>query len=95
MITHENNDNDFVKLFDGTMNGWKMAGEGKFHIVLEEEKEALLQTEGGIGLLWYCKKKFKDFILKLEWKVTSTGDNSGIFVRFDDPRGDPWIAVDT
>lgn len=29
----------------------------------------------------------------LEWKVTRIEDNSGIFVRFPNPQGDPWIAV--
>jgi hypothetical protein len=92
IMMYKNIDDNFVKLFDGTLNGWKIVGEGKFHIVLENE-EALLQTEGGMGLLWYYKKKFKDFILKLEWKVSRKEDNSGVFVRFDDPQGDPWSAV--
>ncbi len=44
-------------------------------------------------MLWYCKKKFKDFVLKLEWKVTYRQDNSGVFVRFPNPKGDPGVAV--
>ena len=46
-----------------------------------------------MGLLWHYKKKFKDFILMLEWRVTHIEDNSRIFVRFSNPRGDPWHAV--
>lgn len=46
-------------LIDGkSFDGWKIAGKGNFNI-LQEENE--LQTEGGMGLLWYCKRKFKDF----------------------------------
>jgi hypothetical protein len=35
------------------------------------------------------KKIFKNFILKLEWKVSTKGDNSGVFVRFSDPDNNP------
>ncbi len=86
------NNNTFVKLFDGkTLNGWNMAGKGNFLII--ESQKALL-TQGGMGLLWYYKKKFKDFILTLEWKVSKTSDNSGIFVRFPNPFTDPNIAIE-
>ena len=48
-----------------------------------------------MGLLWYTKKKYKDFILKIDWKVNRRNDNSGVFIRFSDPDNDPWIAVNT
>jgi hypothetical protein len=48
-----------------------------------------------MGLLWYTKKKFLNFILKVDWKTSTRGDNSGVFVRFADPDDDPWIAVNT
>lgn len=86
------NNNTFVKLFDGkTLDGWKMAGKGNFLII--ESQKALL-TQGGMGLLWYYKKKFKDFILTLEWKVSNRTDNSGVFVRFPNPFTDPYIAIE-
>ena len=88
---------DFVKLFNGTLDGWKMIGNGSFLIIFEDgddkKQHPLLKTLGGMGLLWHHKKKFKDFILMLEWKVTHIEDNSGIFVRFSNPQGDPWHAV--
>ena len=86
------NNKNFVKLFDGkTYDGWKMAGKGNFLII---ESEKALLTHGGMGLLWYYKKKFKDFILTLEWKVTNRSDNSGVFVRFPNPSTDPNIAIE-
>ena len=86
------NNKIFVQLFDGkTLDGWKMAGKGNF-IIIESEKALL--THGGMGLLWYCKKKFKDFILTLEWKVSKRSDNSGVFVRFPNPFTDPNIAIE-
>ena len=82
---------NFLNLFDGeTLNGWKMAGKGSFVVL---QKENVLQTRGGMGLLWYYKRKFKDFTLELEWKVSSKRDNSGVFVRFPYPGDDPYVAV--
>jgi len=86
------NNKIFVQLFDGkTLDGWKMAGKGNFIII---EREKALLTQDGMGLLWYYKKKFKDFILTLEWKVSNRSDNSGVFVRFPNPFTDPNIAIE-
>jgi Domain of Unknown Function (DUF1080) len=75
-----------------------MAGDGKFIIVNEEEEELeqegdILQSRGGMGLLWYTKKIYHNFVLKIDWKVNSKSDNSGIFVRFPYPDKDPMAAV--
>jgi hypothetical protein len=79
--------------FDGqTLDGWRMAGPGKFVLV---EYDKSLQSQGGMGLLWYTKKKYMDFVLKVDWKVSRRNDNSGVFVRFSDPGNDPLIAVNT
>ncbi|MDQ4072804.1 MAG: DUF1080 domain-containing protein [Thermoproteota archaeon] len=89
---------DFVNLFDGTLNGWRMAGKGGFKVIFEEGPQQVrpyLKTYGGMGLLWYCTKMFRDFVLRLEWKVCRMADNSGIFVRFSDPQDEPCIAVNT
>jgi hypothetical protein len=37
--------------------------------------------------------QFRDFELKLDWKVTNKSDNSGVFVRFPAPDGDPEVAI--
>ena len=84
---HEN----FKTIFDGTsLHGWKMCGPGRFDLI-----DNLIVSNGGMGLLWYTKKKFRDFILRVYWKTRAKADNSGIFVRFDNPDDDPWIAVNT
>ncbi|MFL6315147.1 MAG: DUF1080 domain-containing protein [Nitrososphaeraceae archaeon] len=88
-----NYSNEFTYLFNGkSIDGWRMAGPGKF-VFIEYDKS--LQSEGGMGLLWYTKKKYKDFVLRIDWKVSRTNDNSGIFIRFSNPDNDPWIAVNT
>ena len=86
-----NNDDSFTSIFNGkNLDGWKMVGKGKFVIA---ESDAALQSEGGMGLLWYSENKYKNFILKLEWKSSDESDNSGVFVRFPDPDGNPNNAV--
>jgi hypothetical protein len=92
MSSNNNNSIEFTYLFDGqSIDGWRMAGSGKF--VLQSDRS--LQSQGGVGLLWYTKKKYKDFILKVDWKVSHRNDNSGVFIRFSDPDNDPIIAVNT
>jgi Domain of Unknown Function (DUF1080) len=84
-------DGNFVSIFDGkTLKGWRMAGDGRFVII---ESDAALQSDKGGGLLWYSEKEYKNFILKLDWKVSDEGDNSGVFVRFPNPGDNPNIAV--
>lgn len=79
----------YMSIFDGTtLNGWNMAGKGIFLIT----NENTLQSEGQ-GVFWYTKKKFENFVLELDWKVSNPEDNSGVFVRFSDPGNDPKIAV--
>jgi len=76
-------------LFDGTtMAGWTQAGPGGFRLV-----DGVMQSYGGMGLLWYSERTFGDFVLELDWRVTTGTDNSGVFLRFPDPGDDPWVAV--
>jgi len=60
-----------------------MTGPGQ---ISSYQRRRALNSEDGMGLLWYSKRKYKNFILKIEWKVKDKSDNSGVFVRFSDPR---------
>ena len=51
-----------------------------------------MTASGGLGLLWN-DKEFSDFVIRLQYKVATKQDNSGVFVRFPDPGNDPWVAV--
>jgi hypothetical protein len=74
-----------------------MAGPGQF--VLEQQVDdknqqyGALRADGGMGLFWYSTKSFKNFILRVDWKMSRHDDNSGVFVRFPTPGNDPWVAV--
>ena len=87
----DNDDNAFKQIFDGTsLAGWRMCGPGSFEL-----ENNMMITKGGMGLLWYTREKFRDFILRVLWKTSRKEDNSGVFVRFADPGNDPQIAVNT
>ncbi|MDQ3693311.1 MAG: DUF1080 domain-containing protein [Chloroflexota bacterium] len=105
----------FTALFDGTersFNNWKLAGRGAFALI---DGAIIAQPADGLGLLFFAAKTFGDFTLRLQFRLArpagSGSDNSGVFVRFRDPRlpvPDPanpgtshpyqnqaWVAVHT
>lgn len=75
---------DFTPLFDGTMNGWKMSGPGRFIVV----GKSILESDGGPGLLWFAQKEFENFELRLDWRVNTEFDNSGVYLRIPALDGD-------
>ncbi|MEU9753307.1 ThuA domain-containing protein, partial [Streptomyces althioticus] len=82
-------DKGYRKIFNGqTLDGWKQAGPGKFVV----KDGGVMESEGGMGLLWYQAKELTSYSLKLDWKMRGD-DNSGVFVGFP-ASDDPWSAVD-
>ncbi|GAB3963312.1 hypothetical protein GCM10029978_020680 [Actinoallomurus acanthiterrae] len=78
----------YTPLYNGALTGWTQAGPGGF-----TNTDATLGTQGGMGLLWHSAKQFTNhYSLKVDWKMQGD-DNSGVFVGFPDPGGDPWTAV--
>jgi hypothetical protein len=80
----------FKYLFDGTaksFKGWLTAGKGQFSLI---DGNIVAYPGNDLGLLWYALENFSDFTLRLQFKLahpTGLGnDNSGIFIRFRDPR---------
>jgi len=70
-------------------HGWNHYGPGHFEL---DEKEGILKSVGGMGLLWYSRKKFRDFILELDYQCSDQKTNSGIFLRVPDiPVSDDYI----
>ncbi|MFF0247375.1 ThuA domain-containing protein [Streptosporangium sandarakinum] len=75
-------------LYDGSTTGWRQSGPGGF-----TEADATLSSTGGMGLFWYSAKQYTSYSLKADFRLTGDS-NSGIFVGFPDPGGDPDVAVD-
>ena len=95
-------DPGFTLLFDGqTLGGWAMStinGEpgrpGQF-IVVDGALEATHAT--GLGLLWHTTAMPLNYVLKLQWKRFRHEENSGVLLRFPDPRkkgyqNTAWVA---
>jgi glucose/arabinose dehydrogenase len=84
---------DWITLFDGQpeqLQQWTMAGPGRFRLQQDES----IVSEGGMGLFYYSERRFRDYVLELDWKVASDSVNSGIFLRFPEQTDDPWDAVE-
>ncbi len=84
----------FVSLGTGGLNGWQMAGFGGFI----ELGGNIIETVDGIGLLWFTRQPFKNFVLRVDWRASSPDDNSGVFIRFpalgnSSPATDWQVAV--
>src|SRR5690606_14687027 len=78
----------YETIFDGTqesLDKWEMAGPGSF--VLTED--GAMRSQGGLGMLWYPEKQYRDFSLKFQFRDARTDEgysNGGVLVRFPDPR---------
>jgi choline dehydrogenase-like flavoprotein len=85
----------FRRVGDGSLRGWQMAGSGGFI----ELGGNIVESAGGIGLLWFTQEEFDNFLLHVEWRASDITDNSGVFIRFpalgsSDPANDWKLAVD-
>ncbi|MGE5537071.1 MAG: DUF1080 domain-containing protein [Gemmatimonas sp.] len=58
------------------LTAWRMAGQGGFRAHGDA-----IESYGGPGILWYPDAQFSDFVLRIEWRVARTDDNSGVFLR--------------
>jgi len=94
----------FKSLFTGSRRGWQMSGGGDFLTIFGSILEA---QPNGLGLLWYTREVFSNFVLKIDWlsfNPTTTvpgarADNSGVFLRVpplnaSDPANDWKLASD-
>src|SRR5262245_14413840 len=54
----------FKPLFTGSRQGWQMAGGGDFLTLFGTILEA---APNGLGLLWYTREVFRNFVLKVDW----------------------------
>jgi hypothetical protein len=78
----------YSAIFDGTaksLTDWRQAPTGSFSLL----PEGSIRSSGGLGMLWYAKQDFADFSVRMQFRDVAPGNfraNSGVFVRFPDPR---------
>ncbi len=69
--------------------GWNHYGPGGFTI---DPRTGVLEGHGGMGLLWYSGKMFRDFVLECDYRCAPKDTNSGIFIRVPGvPSSDDYI----
>jgi 3-keto-disaccharide hydrolase/GMC oxidoreductase len=84
-------DSGFTALFDGTVDTfkqWKLAGRansGQAFALIRGELVSYGASD--FSLLYYARKAYDDFHLRLQFKVFDANNaNSGVFIRFRDPQ---------
>jgi hypothetical protein len=85
----------FTPVGTGGLAGWQIAGSPGFI----ELGGNLVESFGGIGLLWFTQQRFDDFVLRVDFRLSSPTDNSGVFIRIpalgtSDPANDWKPASD-
>jgi sugar phosphate isomerase/epimerase len=70
-------------------HGWNHYGPGYFEL---DSRSGVLESRGGMGLLWYSARRYKDFVLELDYMCSDAETNSGIFLRVPEvPTSDDYI----
>jgi hypothetical protein len=76
----------FEAIFNGTdLSGWQVAGADAWSV-----KDGVLECSGRGGGWIHTNAQYRDFVLRLEYKVAKDG-NSGIFLRAA-PQGNPAFS---
>lgn len=79
----------FLSLFSAeALPHWRQCGPGRFVVT-----NGIATAQGGMGLWWYGRQPFTNFVLRGEFVQEQEMADSGVFLRFPDPRNDPWVAV--
>ncbi len=83
----------FVPLFNGkNLDGWEIKENQSVPKDQWTVKDGVLMAKPGTGWLG-TKKKYGDFVLRLEWRIPENG-NSGVFIRVPDlkEKEQPHVA---
>ena len=76
-------------LFNGkNLDGWQQVGPGSFVV-----KDAMMKTEGGMGMLWYTREKITRARLRVVFKLTGKEADSGVFIRIPEKPTEPWMPI--
>ena len=80
---------EWKPLFNGkNLEGWKHVGKGGMIVAAGQ-----IQTQGGMGLLYWTETKLGDCVIKIVYKMRDKNDNSGVFVRIPIAPTEPWMPV--
>jgi hypothetical protein len=81
------------QLFNGKdMTGWKFLASALGTTGFQVEN-GLLRTGGAKGLLWYTGGKIGDSTIRVVFKMSNDGGNSGVFIRIPEPPRSEGDAI--
>jgi len=87
-VAHAQTD-EWKQLFNGKdLTGWKHVGPGFMTI-----EDGLIQTHGGMGLLYWTGGKLGDCTIRVVFKMRDKDDNSGVFIRIPIEPREEWMPV--
>lgn len=77
------------QLFDGKdLKGWEHVGPGGMKV-----EKGLIETYGGMGLLYWTGGKVGDCVIKVVYRMRDKNDNSGVFIRIPIEPREAWMPV--
>ena len=80
---------EWKQLFDGKdLTGWKHVGPGSMTV-----EAGLIQTHGGMGLLYWTGGKLGDCVIRVVYKMRDHNSNSGVFIRIPIEPREEWMPV--
>lgn len=83
------NSEEWKQLFDGKdLTGWKHVGPGEMTV-----ENGLIQTHGGMGLLYWTGGKLSDCVIRVVFKMRDHNSNSGVFIRIPIEPREEWMPV--
>jgi len=90
---HQNNPSDSTKewrqLFNGKdLTGWKHVGDGSMTV-----ENGIIQTHGGMGLLYWTGQKFGNCTIKVVYRMEKENSNAGFFIRIPVEPKEAWMPV--
>jgi hypothetical protein len=87
-LTTSAQESAWTPLYNGeNLKGWTHVGDGEFLV-----RDNILQTEGGMGLLWYTEQKISDAQIRVEY-MSPDSSNAGVFIRIPERPTEPWMPV--
>jgi len=80
---------EWQQLFNGTdLTGWKHVGPGGDTVT-----DGLIQTHGGMGLLYWTGGEVGDCVIRVVFKMREHNSNSGVFIRIPVEPREEWMPV--
>jgi 3-keto-disaccharide hydrolase len=77
------------QLFNGKdLTGWQHVGKGSMSV-----DGGLIQTHGGMGLLYWKGGKISNCVLRVVYKMRDRNDNSGVYIRIPLEPREAWMPV--